>query len=253
MTKNGISMKKTIIPLLFAGIVCTCTNRQTPSQSNSTEQQEQQQENAVVPSATFDSLINIFPKWTADTITNEVLSCRLEQFPYSRTIPKGMAEVYFLDNDEERNMASHYDFYGGFRIDTAACHILFVRRDLDEHNINDDGGYPYCSYEVMTFSTKGEFIDKMEVAKYGDFWSSTLCGTRQPLRLHVEKASKTDFDGDISPFPIYVDEIEVRIAADGKILTDTLRSYISYARDEEDANGMFVLQWDRNSEEPVHE
>lgn len=246
-------MKKTILFLLFAGMGWACTNRHTPSQSNSTEQQEQPQEDAVVPSATFDSLINIFPVWTANTITEGVLDSRLKRFPYDRTIPRGMEKDFFPANNEERNMASHYEFYAGYRIDTASIHILFIRKDKDLCEYpNPDGGYPYSSSEVVTFSTKGEFIEKMELGRYGDFWCATLCGTRRPLRLHVEKTVRTDFEGDFVPFPIRVDEIEIRIATDGKILADTLRSYISYAKDEIDANGKWSFQWNRNEEEPVH-
>ena len=86
-----------------------------------------------------------------------------------------------------------------------------------------------------------------------EFWSGTLRGTRQPLRLHLEKSIKTDFEGEFTPFPVHIDEIVVRFAMNGKIIADTLRSYISYAKCEEDADGMLVHQWDRNEEEPVHE
>lgn len=247
-------MKNTISLFLLVGVICSCMNRNTaPSQSGSTELQEPPQKDAVVQTADFDSLVTMFPEWTEDSINKGVFESRIKQFPYNRTIPKRMTDTYFPLNEEERSVDNRYNYSAGYRIDTGAFHILFVKKELEGNNIEDDGGYPYCCYEVMTFSSKGRFLDKMEVARYGDFWSGTLCGTRQPLRLHVEKTVKTDFDGEFTPFPIYIDEIVVRLATNGKILADTLRSYISYAKREEDADGMSVHQWNRNDEEPAQQ
>lgn len=209
-------------------------------------------EEAIEQTSDFDSLVAIFPEWTKDTIGRGVFDSRLEEFPYSRTIPRRIADIYFPLNEEERSAASHYDYYAGYRIDTNALHILFVKRDLDAHEMKVDG-YPYCSYEVMIFSNEGKLVNKMELARFGDFWSGTIRGTRQPLRFHLEKSVRTDFDGEFTPFPIHVDEIEVRLGTNGSLLADTLRSYISYAEDKQDTDGMWIHQWDRSVEEPAYE
>lgn len=247
-------MKKTIFPLLLIGIICSCMNRHTnPSQSDSTAQEILEQTDTIVQTSDFDSLITLFPEWTEDSIGKRLFDSRIKQFPYNRTIPKRMADAFFSPDEEKQSMTSQYDYSGGYRIDTTGFHILFVKKDLEEHHTNNNEVYPYCSYEVMTFSAKGEFIDRMEVARHGDFWSGTLRGTREPLRLHLEKSIKTDFEGEFTPFPVHIDEIVVRFTTNGKIIADTLRSYISYAKCEEDADGLLVHQWDRNEEESVHE
>lgn len=252
---NCNSMKKTIIIHLYVAIFCSCRNNPTAQlQSDSTERQEPLQEDVIVQTSDFDSLVTMFPKWTDKAINKGVFESRTGQPPFNRAIPKRMADIYFPLSEEERSVASRYNYSAGYRIDTDTFHILFVTKDLDEHDINDDyEGHPYCSYEAMIFSTKGRYIDKMELARFGDFWSGTLSGTRQPLCLHVEKSVRTDFDGDFTPFPIHVDEIVVRLRANGRLLVDTLRSYISYAEDKEDTDGMFVHQWNRTLEEPAHE
>lgn len=253
--ENYISMKKTIAILLLAGIISSCVNRPSAqSHSESSEQQAPQQKEAGVQTEIFDSLVAMFPEWVEDSINIRVFDSKIEQFPYERTIPRGLTDIYFPLNEEERSMASHFGYSACHRIERPAFYILFVKKDLDEHDINDSGGYPYCSCEVMTFSTNGTAIDKMEVARFGDFWCGTLSGTRQPLCLHLEKCIKTDWEGGFTfPFPISIDEIEVRFATNGKILADTLRSYISYANGEEITDGVWMYHWNRNEEEPIHE